>query len=122
MTEKIKLYLASIEAIHVKQLPQGGHYITARHYPLMLDAPSIDIAIAGACENAERIFPKHQGWQIRNTTIRPIPPELIDRFLSMAESLRGNTDPVESAKIAMCDVYTPKPQDPIIWEFDKPAA
>lgn len=121
-TNKLRLYLVSIQAIHIKVLPLGNQLVTTRHYPLILDAQSAKIAKLSACQQAEVVFPKNKGWAIRNGTVRQIPPEYYARILSIAQSLAESGDPVDSGEIFMCDDYAPKPQDAVILEFDKPPA
>ena len=122
MADRIKLYLVSLQGIHVKNLPAGKQLVTTRHYPLIVDGGSAAEAKENACIQVRQMFPASQGWTIRNGTIRPIPPAYYTHLLSLAPQLAQSRDPIESAELFMCDDYAPRSEDVVILEFDKPPA
>jgi hypothetical protein len=122
LPEQIKLYLASLLGISERPDPAGSEKHRYIHVPLFIDAQSMETAEEEACIEANRLFPKGEGFHLRHIAIRPITEAEYLRLLQFSQlGLLTNDEPPEQGAEFLCSEAGVDPEESVIFEFGKPA-
>lgn len=123
MPDQIKLYLASLLGISKEPDPDGSEKHRHIHVPLFINAESMEIAEEEACVEANRLFPRAQGFHLRHIAVRPVTEVEYLRLLQLSQlGLLTNNEPAEQGVEFLCSESDIDPEDSVIFEFGKPAS
>lgn len=97
MPNKLKLYLVSMLGVRSTLTDNGEPKSLYCHIPFMIEAKDLDAAADEACTEAEKWFPRDEGFVDCDISVKPVPPEYYDRLTKFAnlKRLAENPDPKE---------------------------
>lgn len=125
MPNKLKLYLVSMLGVRTTQTDEGEPKSLFTHIPFIMEAKDIEAAADEACDEAEKWFPRDEGFVDCNITVKPLPAEYHERLTKFAnlKRLAENPDPKEAMIYFRCHTGAESEEDEdVMVAYDRPVS